>query len=474
MSQTTTIHWFRNDLRLADNPALYKAASDGMVLPVYILDDINSGPFKIGAASRCWLHYSLKSLTKSLNGKLQVFIGDPLEILPKLAKKHKICNITWNRCYEPWQIKRDTKLKQLLIDLKINVNSYNGSLLWEPWEILKQDGLPYKVFTPFYQNGCLKAKEPRLVLPSPTNLLLVEEENSLHNIDSMCLLPSLAWGKDIISNWEFGELAANERLANFLDKDIQLYKEGRDFPAQNSVSKLSPYLHFGEISPNQAWHGARYFPLNYNIDHFCRELAWREFSYSLLYFNPELPMKNLQKKFDAFPWRHDSEELSLWQQGKTGFPIVDAGMRQLWQTGYMHNRVRMIVGSFLVKNLLLDWHEGERWFWDCLFDADLANNSSSWQWVAGCGADAAPYFRIFNPITQGQKFDESGEYTRRFIPELKLLPDKYLFNPWEAPPEILRAAKVELGENYPLPIVNLPFSRNRALTALKSLNGVGS
>ena len=472
MSLITTIHWFRNDLRLIDNPALYHAAADGVVLPVYILDDINSGVFKMGAASRCWLHYSLKSLNQSLGGKLQVFIGDPLEILPALAKKYKVCNITWNRCYASWQIKLDTQLKQLLINLEINVNSYNGSLLWEPWEVLKTDGLPYKVFTPFYQNGCLRARTPRLPLPSPANLLLIAADNSLPEIDDLGLLPRLAWGKDLTSQWRIGELAATERLANFLDNQVQAYKEGRDFPARNFVSKLSPHLHFGEISPNQAWFAAHYFCLDSNIEHFCRELTWREFSYSLLYFNPELPQKNLQQKFDAFPWRHDSEQLLAWQKGETGIPIVDAGMRQLWQTGYMHNRVRMIVGSFLVKNLLLDWREGERWFWECLFDADLANNSASWQWVAGCGADAAPYFRIFNPVLQGQKFDASGEYTRCFVPELKLLPDKYLFNPWEAPAEVLRTAKIKLGIDYPLPIVNIPFSRTRALTALTALKSL--
>lgn len=469
MNKTTTIHWFRNDLRLADNPALYSAASAGVVLPVYILDDINPGEFKIGAASRCWLHYSLKSLNHSLGGKLQVFAGDPLDILPELAKKYKVGNINWNRGYEPWQIKRDTEIKQKLINLEIKVNSFNGSLLWEPWEVLKKDGLAYKVFTPFYHHGCLKAKEPRLPLPSPPGLLLMEAEDFPSKIDQLGLMTNLPWGEDVIVHWSIGEFAANERLANFLDKNIQSYKVGRDFPAKSSVSKLSPHLHFGEISPNQAWYGARKFSLNGNIDHFCRELAWREFAYSLLYFNHGLAEKNLQQKFDAFPWRNDSAQLSLWQEGKTGIPIIDAGMRQLWQTGYMHNRIRMIVGSFLVKNLLLDWRDGARWFWDCLFDADLASNSASWQWVSGCGVDAAPYFRIFNPVIQGQKFDESGEYTRCFVPELKLLPDKYLFNPWEAPVKVLRTAKVELGKDYPLPIVDLALSRMRALTALKSL-----
>jgi deoxyribodipyrimidine photo-lyase len=232
---------------------------------------------------------------------------------------------------------------------------------------------------------------------------------------------------------------------------------------------LSPYLHFGELSPNQVWYAAQMRGDDKHVIHFCSELGWREFSYSQLYFNPDLPKKNLQAKFDRFPWNEDKEKLKAWQRGKTGIPMVDAGMRELWQTGYIHNRVRMIVGSFLVKNLLLHWHHGERWFWDCLVDADLANNSASWQWVAGCGADAAPYFRIFNPITQGQKFDPEGEYIRRFLPELNTLPNKYLFNPWEAPDNILKNANVVLGQDYPMPIVDLTLSRQKALDAFGSL-----
>ena len=272
-------------------------------------------------------------------------------------------------------------------------------------------------------------------------------------------------------HWVCGESAAQNRLNDFVNEGLTGYKEGRNFPRKNNVSRLSPHLHFGEISPNQIWYAAKENNdcASNDKDHFMSELGWREFSHSLLYHFPELPYKNLQSKFDLFPWNHDEKKLEAWRHGKTGYPIVDAGMRELWQTGYVHNRIRMVVGSFLVKNLLIDWRYGERWFWDCLVDADLANNSASWQWVAGCGADAAPYFRIFNPITQGNKFDSTGTYTRRYVPELEKLPDKYLFSPWEAPDEVLSTANIELGVNYPQPIVAASDSREMALAAFASI-----
>jgi deoxyribodipyrimidine photo-lyase len=271
-------------------------------------------------------------------------------------------------------------------------------------------------------------------------------------------------------HWRIGEKGAQQRLSAFLEEGIEGYKEGRNFPSKDNVSRLSPHLHFGELSPNQMYYAAKTCGDNESTDHFCSELGWREFSYSQLYFNPDMPVKNLQKKFDAFPWQLEQRKLTAWQQGKTGIPIVDAGMRELWQSGYIHNRVRMVIGSFLVKNLLIPWQQGERWFWDCLVDADLANNSASWQWISGCGADAAPYFRIFNPVTQGQKFDPEGNYTKHFLPELAGLPSKYLFNPWQAPEAVLQQAGVVLGDNYPFPIVDLKISRQQALDAFKSLS----
>lgn len=465
------IYWFRQDLRLNDNPALFNAASRGKILPVYILDDVNSGEHFMGEASRWWLHHSLVSLNASLQGNLRVYRGNPANILSEIVKNNSISSIYWNRCYEPWQIKRDKDIKKLLEEHNILVKSYNGSLLWEPWEVLKQDGNPYKVFTPYYRKGCLGAKSPREPIPNPT-ILFLDEGNNLTDVNDLKLLPKISWHDKLKKYWNIGEESALQRLDAFLNEGLNGYKEGRNFPYKLNVSRLSPYLHFGEISPNYVWYKLQLSNgLGYSndTDHFCSELGWREFSYYLLYYFPNLPKQNLNSKFDAFPWSQDLNILKCWQKGKTGIPIVDAGMRELWQTGYIHNRVRMIVGSFLVKNLLLHWNHGERWFWDCLLDADLANNSASWQWIAGCGADAAPYFRIFNPIIQGEKFDKNGDYTRRFVPELKNLPDKYLFKPWAAPEDILKSADIVLGENYPNPIVDLSASRNNALEAYKQL-----
>lgn len=462
------IHWFRQDLRLADNPSLYEASSKGTLLPIYILDDANADKHTMGGASRCWLHHSLTSLNESLEGKLSLYKGDAQEILETLLCEHDIASVNWNRCYEPWRMERDSHIKEMLKAKEVEVHSYNGALLWEPWQIKKDDGTHYKVFTPFYRKGCLNAETPREPLPKPSHLKLYHDPQSL-SVEELDLLPDIAWDKPLISHWDISEEGAHNRLHHFMENGIRHYKDGRNLPAKPYVSRLSPYLNFGEISPYQAWHAATHSGDDKHVDHFCSELGWREFSYSLLYYYPDLPRSNLQKKFDHFPWVDNAKHLKAWQKGETGIPMVDAGMRELWKTGYMHNRVRMIVGSFLVKNLLLHWHHGEAWFWDCLFDADLANNSASWQWIAGCGADAAPYFRIFNPVTQGKKFDSDGEYVRQYIPELSQLPNQYLFSPWEAPQEALDEAGIRLGKDYPHPIVDLKESREQALKAFESL-----
>ena len=365
-------------------------------------------------------------------------------------------------------------LKQQLLDLNIDCQTYNASLLWEPWDVLKNDGNPYKVYTHFYRNGCLKLQPPRKPITAPKNLQLFKSKldfpGKVSNIQELQLLPKINWDQHMVKLWKIGEVAAKQRLAQFLIDGLKNYKENRNYPSLTNVSRLSPHLHFGEISPNQVWYAAKQsMEFNHDLDHFLSELGWREFSYYLLYHFPNLPTNNFQEKFNHFPWKNNKKWLQAWQQGQTGYPIVDAGMRELWQTGYIHNRVRMVVGSFLVKNLLLDWRLGEQWFWDCLVDADLANNSASWQWVAGSGADAAPYFRIFNPVTQGEKFDQHGSYTKRFVPKLAKLPEKYLFKPWEAPAEVLAAAGVILGKTYPKPIVSLELSRNQALAAYKEL-----
>jgi len=469
MKKGTAIHWFRQDLRLSDNPALDSAAQYETLIPIYILDEVNSGEFKMGAASKWWLHQSLTKLNESLDGKLLVYQGNPHEILNKLVEEQEVSYVTWNRCYEPWRIDRDKEIKRNFEDKNVAVESFSASLLWEPWTISKDDGTPYRVFTPFYKKGCLNSEEPRLPAGKVDLSNLYSEDLSSDSITDLNLLPTIKWYKSFEEEWNPGEIGAEQNLNSFLDSGLLNYKEGRNFPSQEFVSRLSPHLHFGEISPNEVWYRAKtkegISGIEKSLAHFHSELGWREFSYYLLYHFPDLPNKNFQEKFDIFPWQENEEFLALWQKGNTGYPIVDAGMRELWQTGYMHNRLRMIVGSFLVKNLLIDWRFGERWFWDCLVDADLASNSASWQWVAGSGADAAPYFRIFNPITQGLKFDPEGEYTKKYVPELRDLPNKYLFSPWEAPENILADAGIELGKNYPKPMVDLKLSRETALEA---------
>lgn len=468
MIEVVNVFWFRQDLRISDNPGLLEAAKSGKVLAIYILDDEDHKAFKLGSASKWWLQQSLHSLNQSLKGKLNIYVGPSKEIILKIIKENNIAGFYWNRCYEPWRVKIDKEIEIELKNRNIHCQSFNGSLLWEPWEVVKKDGSAYKVYTPFYRQ-CLKATSPREPLTKPENLKLIKDNKNMNT--KLPLFSKVAWHKKMESYWKIGEDAAQIKLAEFLDNGFLEYKENRNYPSKNNISKLSPYLHFGEISINQVWYSAKFKAMtagtSKDLDCFLSELGWREFSYNLLYHFPYFPTDNFQSKFDSFPWKYDLSLLSAWQQGRTGYPIVDAGMRELWQTGFMHNRVRMIVASFLVKNLMLHWHHGENWFWDCLVDADLANNSTNWQWVAGSGADAAPYFRIFNPILQGERFDKDGHYTRHFVPELAQLPNKYLFKPWAAPEAILKESKVVLGGNYPAPIVNLEQSRDEALKAYR-------
>ena len=471
MPANTVIMWFRQDLRLSDNPALLNAIQQGRVLPVFILDEGND--WSIGGASRWWLHHSLLALNESLQGNLWILRGDAAELLPQLTREHSASHAFWNRCYEPSIIRRDSLIKEQLTADGITATSSNGSLIWEPWENLKQDGTPYKIFTPFYKYAI--ANNPPAA-PSPAanaNFDTVKCLQGKNRIDDLNLLPEINWYEQIASQWQPGELGARQRLQNFTENGLYDYRDGRDYPAKRSVSMLSPHLHFGEISPREA---ASVVKQAGDIDsneeqaaHFIRELAWREFSYYTLYHFPHICQQNMKSQFDRFPWVKDQKSLCLWQQGQTGFPLVDAGMRELWQTGTMHNRVRMIVGSFLVKNLMIHWLEGARWFWDCLLDADLANNSCSWQWVAGSGADAAPYFRIFNPVTQSTKFDPEGSYIRKYVPELNGLSNKAIHDPSSAAASELEKAGVILGEHYPRAIVDLKESRVRALDAYKAL-----
>jgi deoxyribodipyrimidine photo-lyase len=468
------IVWFRQDLRISDNPALTLAADNGNIIPVFILDDDTPENAKLGGASKWWLHHSLLSLNESLNSKLIIRRGSSLNILKDLVQEHSADTVIWNRLYEPWHRKRDESIKNELKKAGIGAKSLNGSLLWEPMSVLKKDETPYKVFTPYYRKGCLTRQAPRFPLSKPAQINFVDNvEFSTADLEKLELLPEIQWYKDIEAQWHPGERGAADRLQRFINEAATSYQDARNLPAVKGTSLLSPHLHFGEISPNQAWyaiHGAfeNVFD-NKDLDVYLSELGWREFSYYLLFHWPEIPHKNFNAKFDHFSWRSSPEDLKSWQLGETGVPIIDAGMRELYQKGYMHNRVRMVVGSFLVKNLLIDWRQGERWFWDTLLDADMASNSASWQWVAGSGADASPYFRVFNPILQGEKFDKEGEYVKQYCPELSRLPKKFIHKPWEAPEDILKACGIELGKDYPKPIVDLKVSRQRALDAFARL-----
>lgn len=465
------IVWFRQDLRLADNPALDAAARSGAaILPVFIHDDDEAGDWQPGTASRWWLRKSIASLGESLDGNLRVYRGSAREIIPRLARDTGADAVYWNRCVEPWRVSRDRSIKKQLLDAGTPVHTFNGCYLYDPAEVAKADGTPYRVFTPFYRRGC-QALQTRQPLPAPTDLR-VDSETHPDGHDQKPVLPAFPWFEDEDQGWQPGEQGARAALERFLAAGLDIYPEARDRPDLNGVSRLSPHLHFGEISPHQV----RAAVLAHSggeetkaVDKFLSELGWREFSAHLLYHWPGITDENLQKKFDRFPWEDDEDVQRAWQEGATGYPIVDAGMRQLWRTGYMHNRVRMITASFLVKNLLQDWRAGARWFWKSLLDADLANNSASWQWVAGCGADAAPYFRIFNPVTQGRKFDPNGDYVRRYVPEVAGLPDRFVHSPWEAPDHALESAGLRLGKDYPRPIVDLAASRERALDAFNSL-----
>lgn len=466
MEKNINILWFRKDLRLRDNPALKAAANNAYVFPIYINDDNNDR--QMGAASKVWLHKSLTALNLSIGNKLNYFNGKAEDIILHLIKNNNIRGVYWNRCYEPSSISRDTKIKRILMDKNIKVESFNGSLIREPWEVLKDDNTPYKVFTPFFKKSYLTLENVKIKEFDVSKINYVSE-TKYSDIKSLKLLTNLAWENEVINLWKVGEAAASQKAKDFFKEGILEYKEGRNYPAKNNVSRLSPHIHFGEISPKRLWVETCELEQNKNTIHFLSEICWREFSYYLLYHFPSLPKKNLQSKFDNFPWVDNDDYFEKWKKGETGYPIIDAGMKELYSTGYMHNRVRMIVASFLVKNLLIHWRKGENYFWDCLFDADLANNSAGWQWVAGSGTDAAPYFRIFNPIAQGKKFDVDGSYTRKFLPALKNMPNEYLFNPWEAPELVLKEANVSLGSNYPNPIIDIKVSRKNALNAYEKI-----
>ena len=470
--------WFRQDLRLSDNRALAAAIDTGRpILPVYILDDETPGPWRLGGASRWWLHHSLDALGRDLAAlgcPLVLRRGAALPELRRLAGETGAAAVYCTRAYEPWA--RETE--DALAGSEIAFKRFAGCLLFEPDALTTKSGTPFRVFTPFWK-ACQAAPAPKPPLPKPRAITASDSVPRSDRLADWALLPTGPdWSGGLRETWNPGEANARTRLSDFLDDAMRSYADRRDRPDIAGTSRLSPHLHFGEISPHRCWHAAQA-----RIDaapdaakggrSFLRELSWREFSYHLLFHWPSLPEVPFQEKFAAFAWEKNADGLRDWQRGRTGIPIVDAGMRELWRTGWMHNRVRMIVASLLVKNMLVPWREGEAWFWDTLVDADLANNAASWQWVAGCGADAAPYFRIFNPVLQGRKFDPDGAYVRRYVPELNALPDKHIHAPWEAPAEVLAAVGVRLGETYPRPILDLRESRAKALAAYDTVKARG-
>ena len=471
--------WLRSDLRIADNPALQAALRHGGdVIPVFIWAPAEESPWPPGPASNWWLHQSLKALDARLRGRGARRIlrrGPGNDAFRALLKETGATAVFWNRRYEPVVTARDAAVQDLLRSDSIKAESFNGALLHEPWTIRNQSGRPFQVFTPFWKN-CLTQSDPDEQLPSPEKIPAPAKWPKSLALAELALEPKITWTGGLCAAWQPGEAGAAENLRNFLAHAFPDYSERRDRPALAGTSRLSPHLHFGEISPRQVWHGLRalaekrgWAAAKWRDSQFLKELGWREFAHHLLHHFPRTPAEPLRPEFRNFPWRDDPAALQAWQQGRTGFPIVDAGLRELWATGWMHNRVRMIVASFLVKDLRLPWQEGARWFWDTLVDAGLANNTLGWQWSAGCGADAAPYFRIFNPATQSGKFDPDGDYIRRWCPELAKLPAKWLPEPHLAPPEILRAAGLELGRHYPRPIVQHAIARAAALKAFAQI-----
>lgn len=472
-----SIVWFRNDLRIDANPALNKALqSTHPVMCVYLYENGLDGVREPGGASKWWLNKSLKSLDEALkqedgclhlkrcNGKT------PQQVFETLTEQYDVQGIYWNRRYAPEYRSIDQNVKDWAKASGIEAESFNGSLLCEPWEIQTNDGNPYKVFTPFWKS-LSKTYERTHPEERPTGhfLNIAGEDRGDWALHPTC--PD--WSGGLEKTWTPGETGAKKRLKAFLDDTLEGYSDSRDRPNKVGTSMLSPHLAFGEISPQQIWSATKHkMDQNSALESdgwaFLREIGWRDFSYTLLYQAENLIKKNWNSRFDAFEWVDDDAGLDAWRKGQTGYPIVDAGMRQLWETGWMHNRVRMIVGSFLVKHLRIHWQKGETWFWDTLVDADTANNPASWQWIAGSGADAAPYFRIFNPMTQGEKFDPDGNYVRKWVPELKKLPQKYLNQPWEASGPTLRDAGIELGKHYPKPIVEHKRAREKALEAYEN------
>ena len=465
------IVWFRRDLRLIDNPALDAAVRSGLpIVALYVHCPEEDGDWRAGAASNWWLHHSLVALDAQLRergGRLLVRRGPTLAAMVRVIAETGAVAVYWNRCYEPASIARDRVIQSQLQADGITVESHNAALLVEPWQVTTQAGQPYRVFTPFWKNVIGRVTH---ALPSPAPRALRWSDVTLPGeaIESLGLLPQFAWDRGLRATWTPGEQGALLRLRAFAAQAAR-YAQARDRPDQDGTSMLSPHLHFGEISPRQVMAALQREAQGDpgwmdRVEPYLRELGWREFAHHLLYHFPATVEHNLNARFDHLAWAEpEAKLLRAWQRGRTGIPIVDAGLRQLWEIGWMHNRVRMIVASFLTKNLRYHWRHGARWFWDTLVDADLAANTLGWQWVAGTGADAAPYFRIFNPVLQGERFDPHGHYVRRYLPELARVPAARIHRPWTLAP----AQQREFGvcDVYAMPLVDLARSREAALEA---------
>lgn len=470
----TVIFWFRQDLRLNDNPALHAALKHArQVIPLYIYTDDESGSWPLGGASRWWLHYSLLALNtdlEKLGSRLITRAGSSNSILLELARQTGASEIFCNALYEPDHIKRDERIKHELQQHDIQWHSYHGNLLCAPGHVRNKSDQAYKVFTPFYRYYLKHGFDTRLT-SKPKQFTAVDKGVKSIKVQSLQLLPSIKWYTHFSNDWHPGEQGAKTRLQQFCHQSLEHYPVNRDIPATDGTSHLSPHLHFGEISPRQiiaaldkTVASSPKPGLGNARDALIRQLIWRDFAHHILVHFPHTADKPFNPTYENFPWKRTHKSfLKAWQQGNTGIPIIDAGMRELWLTGYMHNRVRMIVASLLAKNANLHWINGARWFWDTLVDADLANNSMNWQWVAGCGVDAAPYFRIFNPVTQGKRFDPDGEYIRRWIPELTNFPNHYIHEPWIASVDIQQQAGIIIGKDYPQPIIDISTTRKQAL-----------
>jgi deoxyribodipyrimidine photo-lyase len=469
------IVWFRDDLRLSDNPALTEAAALRRPLfLLYVLDEESAGLRPLGGASRWWLHHSVAGLAADLERLGQHLVlrrGKAADILPDVAKATGAADLFWNRRYGAVSA-IDDAVEAALRRAGVNIRSFKSNFLLEPDEVATQSGKPFRVFTPFWRAAIARG-EPRAPLPAPRSLPPPPSVTG-DALGDWRLLPTRPdWAGGLRKAWTPGARGAADRLEAFLDS-LDDYAEGRDRPSEPATSRLSPHLRFGEVSPFQVIAALDRLPPSQSSGKFRTELGWREFAWHVAAQVPDLDRRNIRPEFDRFPWaKADPKLVAAWQRGLTGYPIVDAGMRELWRTGWMHNRVRMVVASFLSKHLLTDWRIGERWFWDTLVDADAANNPFGWQWVAGSGADAQPYFRIFNPVLQGEKFDPAGAYVRKWVPELARLPDRFIHKPWDASPLELAAAGVNLGKDYPLPIVDHARARARALAAFSAIGRNG-